>query len=561
MISFIRTDFSLCSNFKPADINNQCILSDDNLSGAVEYFKACKEKDIKPIIAYRQDEIYIARNKKEYQELLDAYSTQRTPNVLTVVGAPFGKLANLVTESYIPYVPAQDAWEDAKSYIRNIRGDVVIGITPYSLKYDVGLRELLRDLAKHLNLPTCVVDDVHYVSSVALSEGVEYEPPKDHHILVCHKTKKNIDQYDQMDGQYRRFFYSTDYYPQDWSQMPEYKGTQKIVDECEDYTILAEPQLPHFENATQKLTELARAGWKEKGLSKIKGWEVYRDRIKEEISVIDQSGFSAYFLVLEDVCRWIDSNGWMRGHGRGSAGGCLVSYLIGITKVDPLKYGLLFERFYSTDRAEARQLPDIDIDVPKFKRKEIFSYLQNKYGHESVAQMVTFSSLQGRSALTAALKFNDSIGFSQIKEITELLPAKDKISDQMDAVGEESLIRWTLEYLPDRLSDYARIENGKVVGDFAAEFEQAIRLEKMKVDTGKHASAIIVYSDKIQNVCPMTSDKSSDELITHFSMSDGEAVGLVKLDLLGLATLDKLMLINQLLGEKHGEMAQVEIGT
>jgi hypothetical protein len=198
-----------------------------------------------------------------------------------------------------------------------------------------------------------------------------------------------------------------------------------------------------------------------------------------------------------------------------------------------------------------RQLPDIDIDVPKFKRQQIFAYLQDKYGHDSVAQMVTFAALQGRSALTAALKFNDSCSFTEIKEITELLPMKDKVSDQMETSGEHSLIRWTLEFLPERLADYARFEDGKIVGDYANEFEQAIRLEKVKVDTSKHASAIIVYSGKIKDVCPMIKDKSSDELITHFSMEHGEAAGLVKLDLLGLACLDKLMLINELLKEKE----------
>ena len=551
MISFISTDFSLSSNFKPEDMENQCILCDDNLSGAVEYFQASKKKGFKPIISYRGDEIYIAKNKADYTEMLDAFSSQRIPKVTTIVGAPFGKLANLVTESYYPYVPAEDAWEVAKDYVRSLEGKIIIGVTPYDSDADRALRELLRDLAEHLSLDTCVVDDVHYTSNLAVSNGVEYEPHKDHQILVCLRTKKTVDHHDEMEDCFKRFFKSNEYYPQDWSNMPEYEGTKKLVESCEEYDILAEPQLPFFEDATNTLTNLAREGWKKKGLSKEKDWVVYRDRIKEEIRVIGKSGFSAYFLVLEDVCRWIDEQGWMRGHGRGSAGGCLISYLIGITKVDPIEYDLLFERFFSEDRAEARQLPDIDIDVPKFKRQQIFAYLQDKYGHDSVAQMVTFAALQGRSALTAALKFNDSCSFTEIKEITELLPMKDKVSDQMETSGEHSLIRWTLEFLPERLADYARFEDGKIVGDYANEFEQAIRLEKVKVDTSKHASAIIVYNGKIRDVCPMVKDKSSDELITHFSMEHGEAAGLVKLDLLGLACLDKLMLINELLKEKE----------
>lgn len=553
MISFISTDFSLSSYFKPENMENQCILCDDNLSGAVDYFQQCKKKSFKPIISYRGDEIYIAKNKADYTEMLDAFSSERIPKVTTIAGVPFGTLANLVTDSYYPYTPSEDAWELGKSYLRQLEGDVIVGITPYDSGADEGLRDLLRDLAEHLGLPTCVVDDVHYASNLAASNGTEYEPHKDHQILVCHRTKKTIDDHDQMDDRFKRFFKSDQYYPQDWSKLPEYEGTKKLVDSCEEYNILDEPQLPFFKDATKTLTNLAREGWKKKGLSKVANWKVYRDRIKEEIRVIDKSGYSAYFLVLEDVCRWIDEQGWMRGHGRGSAGGCLISFLIGITKVDPIEYDLLFERFFSEDRAEARQLPDIDIDVPKFKRQQIFAYLQDTYGHGSVAQMVTFAALQGRSALTSALKFNDSCTFSEIKAITEFLPQKDKVSDQMDAVGEHSLIRWTLEYLPDILADFARLEDGKIVGDYAKEFEQAIRLEKIKIDRSKHASAIIVYNGNIRDVCPMIKDKSSDELITHFSMEHGEAAGLVKLDLLGLATMDKLMLINTLLEEKENE--------
>jgi len=553
MISFINTDFSLCSIFKPDDMKNQCILCDNNLSGAVEYYKACQDKGLKPIIGYRGEEIYIARTKSDYNELLDAYSNDRIPDVLTIVGAPFGELANLVTESYFPYEPKEDAWEVAKKYLKQFEGkDIRLALSPYEGDAYKALNELLTDLAERLTLDTCLVDDVRYVSDKAVQNDIEYEPHKDHQILVCHRTKKTVDDFEKMDDEYKRYFLSNQYFPQDWSDRPGYAETQKIVDSVENFEILAEPQLPEFENGDEVLTNLAREGWKNRGLSTVENWREYRDRIKEEIRVISKSGFSAYFLVLEDVCRWIDEQGWMRGHGRGSAGGCLISFLTGITKVDPLEYDLLFERFFSEDRAKARQLPDIDIDVPKFKRQDIFTYLQDRYGHDSVAQMVTFAAFQGRSALTATLKFNDACSFSEIKEITGLLPKKDKVEDQMDAVGEHSLIRWTLEYLPEKLSNYARLENGQVVGDYANEFEQAIRLEKVKTETSKHASAIIVYNGKIRDVCPMIKDKSSDEKITGFSMSDGEAVGLVKLDLLGLATLDKLMLINELLEEKYG---------
>jgi DNA polymerase III alpha subunit len=201
-------------------------------------------------------------------------------------------------------------------------------------------------------------------------------------------------------------------------------------------------------------------------------------------------------------------------------------------------------------------LPDVDLDVPRSERGQVLSHLQDTYGRESVAQMVTFSELQGRSAITTVMRANSSCGFDEMKEITMLIPERAKVDDQMEAVGENSLIRWTLEYMPDRLGNYARLEDDKVVGDYAEDFEQAIRLEGTRVDLGKHASAIIVYDGKISDVCPMINDKSSDEKITGFSMEDGEAVGLVKLDVLGLLSLDKLMLINELIDERERKDAK-----
>lgn len=200
----------------------------------------------------------------------------------------------------------------------------------------------------------------------------------------------------------------------------------------------------------------------------------------------------------------------------------------------------------------AFSLCDIDIDIPKFKRAEALNYLRNKYGHASVCQMVTYSVLQGRSALKTVLRFNETCSPDEMNEITNNIPELAKVEDQMIAVGEESLIRWTLEYMPERLNQYARLENGVVVGDLAKEFEQAIRLEGAIIGTGKHASAVIVYDGIVKDACPMMPDKSSDELMAGVAMGDADSLGLVKFDLLGLATLDKLMMVKQLLEEKHG---------
>jgi DNA polymerase III alpha subunit len=343
VINFVNTDFSLNSIFKTGQINNQCILCDNTLSGVVAYHKVCKEKGFKTIVSYKGGEIYLARNKEEYKGLLDSFSGETRPSGgVHILGTPFGELANLVTETYWPYLPTEGAFEKAIEYIENY-GDheIHLGICPYGGDVYEGLRELLRDVADHLGLPTCLVDEVRYSEAAGAV---------DHRIIACHRTKKKVAHFEEMSDEYKRFFLSDQYYPQDWSAWPEYTGTQKLVDSCEEYDILSEPKLPYMENATDRLTQICREGWKKKKLARASNWEVYRDRVKEEIDTIKYSGFSTYFLILHDLCKWIDSKGWLRGFSRGSAGGSLVSYLMDITKIDPIVYNLLFERFYSISR-------------------------------------------------------------------------------------------------------------------------------------------------------------------------------------------------------------------
>ena len=138
--------------------------------------------------------------------------------------------------------------------------------------------------------------------------------------------------------------------------------------------------------------------------------DIYADRIKKELKVISDANLSGYFLIVRDIVNNIRSNSWIPGPGRGSAAGCLVSYLVGITQVDPIEYGLIFERFYNAGRntEDHISLPDIDIDVPASRRDYTINYIRDKYGHSKVSQMVTFGRLQGRSALKEVLRMNEA---------------------------------------------------------------------------------------------------------------------------------------------------------
>jgi DNA polymerase-3 subunit alpha len=239
-----------------------------------------------------------------------------------------------------------------------------------------------------------------------------------------------------------------------------------------------------------------------------------------------------------------------------SAAGCLVSYLIGITSIDPIKYGLLFDRFYNAGRnTQGRiSMPDIDVDVPINKRENIIEYIKEKYGHDKVSQMITFNTIKGRGALKDVLRVYGNISFEEMNRITKNIPDEAKIADELqemkEETGESSIIQWALENNVDKLKEWCYYdEKGELQGPLAKRFEQAIRLEGIKSNQSKHAAGIAISSDPLDIVCPMVYDSKNEQLIAGMEMQDLESIGIIKFDILGIAYLDKVMLISDLLKE------------
>lgn len=279
---------------------------------------------------------------------------------------------------------------------------------------------------------------------------------------------------------------------------------------------------------------------------------LYGDRFRKELKVIKDADLFGYFLIVQDIIRHVEQDmGWLAGPGRGSAAGCLISYLIGITKIDPVEHDLLFERFYNAGRNTGGHisLPDIDMDVPGKKRDDVIDYLKEKYGKEYVSQMITFGRLQGRSAIKEVLRVNEACSFSEMNAITKSVPNEADISDQLAEMDKEdrSIIRWSLINRADELRDFCHItEEGKLEGDYAQYFQQAIDIEGTFKTQGKHAAGVVISKDPLHTVCPMVEQKGATEKIAGLEMSDLEALGHVKFDVLGINLLDKLMKIKEL---------------
>lgn len=336
----------------------------------------------------------------------------------------------------------------------------------------------------------------------------------------------------------------------------EIANAAKIADMCEEYEILGKPMLPTYNtpegyDEDSWLRELCRKGWAQllQSTGKVddpKVSDIYRDRIVAELDVISGADLAGYFLIVRGIIEFVESQGWMAGPGRGSAAGCLVSYLVGITQVDPIEYDLIFERFYNAGRNtdDHVALPDIDIDVPAEHRDEVIDYIKRTYGEERVSQMLTFGRLAGRAALKEVMRTEGGYSFTEMNELSKLIPHEADVSDQLEAMGEKSILKFAL-YNEPKLSKYCKIDDlGLLSGSLAHVFEQAIAIEGTYKTQGKHAAGVIISSKNLDEVCPMVRDKEGKR-VAGLEMNDLESMGHVKFDVLGIDLLSKIMEVKE----------------
>ena len=531
------THYSLQKAFsKPKQLAKKCaknsypacgIADYQSISGAVSFYQACVANDVKPIIGCAFDGFTLfAKNKAGWLELIRIVST--VDDESSVNKALLVKLAN--------------------------NGNMICVAKDEALSPVSG---------KDFYVKTEAFSDTYYA---------EKEHSELHRVLLCSgmkttlpQIKRSLNSRQQIDNQ--EFFECNDYYLKDRAETaamlindPQMEVFDEIFNKIENYNILNRPILPNFvtpDGLTQKeyLRLLIEDAWSkmEDSVSE-QDLQVYRDRIEREFGVIEGADLFGYFLVVRDIIDHCHSQGWMVGPGRGSAAGCLISFLIGITQIDPILYNLLFERFYNAGRntVDHVSLPDIDIDVPSGKRDAIILYLKDKYGHSNVSQMCTFGRLQGRSAIKEVMRVNNACGFGEMNEITKYIPDEAAVSDQLAEMDEEdrSIIRWALLNNADELRDYCYIdEDGQLRGDYAEYFQQAIDIEGTFKTQGKHAAGVVISAEPLYEVCPMINQKSGGEKIAGLEMNDLEALGHVKFDVLALSLLDKLMYIEELLGK------------
>ncbi|MDP2676402.1 MAG: DNA polymerase III subunit alpha [bacterium] len=523
-----------------------------NMYGAIEFYKKAKKAGIKPIIGI---EAYIAaRNAsdrvhgvddKRYHLILLAKNNTGYENLLKLV-----TLSNLEGFYYKPRIDKEmlrkhseglialsacltgeisrallaKNWDNAKALAleyQDIFGkdNFYIELSHHpNIPNHVEVQEGLKKLARELKIPMVATQDVHYLKK---------EDQQAQDILVAVQTNTKVDDEDRMTMKADDFsLTSPDEMKEAFNDVPEaIANTLKIANQIDLQIHLGEIKLPHFEvpsghTPDTYLKELAEAGLMRRFNNKPS--REARDRLAYELDVIEKTKFSSYFLIVQDFVNWAKNNGIVVGPGRGSAAGSLIAYSLNITNVDPLQYGLLFERFMNPERISP---PDIDIDFADTRRDEVIEYARKKYGDDHVAQIITFGTMAARAAIRdTGRALGMEYGFCD--KVAKMIPF---------SVG--MTLAKALKANPEFAEEYRDNEQARRLVDSARKLEGVVRHASV------HACGVVITKDPLTDTVPLqyavSRDASGEKqiIVTQYSMNVIEDLGLLKMDFLGLKNL------------------------
>jgi DNA polymerase III subunit alpha len=370
--------------------------------------------------------------------------------------------------------------------------------------------ELVR-ISRETGIPLVATNDVHYTAR---------DDARAQDILICIGTNKKVTEGKRLKFQHPEFYFkSGDEMARVFGEVPEaLANTVRIAGECTLEIPALKPQFPQYEVPAGKtpdgyLAELALAGLAERFNP------VPREaaqRLEFELSVITSMGFTGYFLIVWDFIRFAKESGIAVGPGRGSGAGSLVAYSLKITDIDPLRYGLLFERFLNPERVS---MPDFDIDFCHRRRDEVISYVTRKYGEDKVGQVITFGALKARAVIRDVARVLD-FPYDEADAIAKLVPEGPKVD-----LGQ------ALEENPKLKELAGKSEKHKEL------IEVSLKLEGLHRHPSTHAAGIVIGRERLTRYVPLYRDPKNGAISTQFTMDYLEECGLVKMDFLGLKTL------------------------
>ncbi len=372
------------------------------------------------------------------------------------------------------------------------------------------VNEGLIKISRQLNIPLVATNDVHYLTR---------DRAASHEALLCIQTQTTLDNPNRMRFQTDEFYFKS---PQEmkglFKDTPEaIANTLEIAQRCNLELDFSQIHLPRYEPPTSQTKEEFLKGLCDKGLKEKfeNTTPAIEERLGHELKIIKDTGFASYFLIVWDFIYYAKEKGIPFGPGRGSAAGSLVSYLLGITDIDPLKYGLLFERFLNPQRLG---LPDIDIDFCYERRQEVIDYVTKKYGQENVAQIITFGTMQARAVIRDVGRVM-GLAYADVDRIAKMIPPDPTITLK-DALESESELKSLYKNDP---------QITKLI-------DTALSLEGLNRHASIHAAGVVIADKPLDNYMPLFKS-ADDQITTGYSMGTLEKIGLLKVDFLGLRTL------------------------
>lgn len=525
--------------------------------GAIEFYKKAKEAGIKPIVGcevYVADRpldqrpgtgaenyhlVLLAENEEGYRNLIQLTSKAhvdgfyRKPRVdhdllarhagglICLSGCASGELANLILRDDLPGAEALADW-----YRETFGGRYYLELQYHNLEFQPKINQGVLHVSRRLDLPLVATNDVHYV---------EARHARAQEVLLCIQTQTTMSDPKRMRMETQEFYLKSPEQMQSlFGDVPgALANTLAIAERCNLELTFGRPHFPRVEtpkgeSAASYLRALCAEGLASRYPTLPAG---ARERFEYELSVIEGTGFVDYFLLVYDVIHFARQRGIAVGPGRGSAAGSLVAYCLRLTNIDPIAYGLSFERFLNPERVS---MPDMDLDFADDRRDEVIQYVTEKYGREHVAQIITFGTIGPRAGVRDVGRV---LGMSQpdIDRVAKLVPfacnkvtrAREEVPELEQLYQSDGMVREILDMVED--------------------------LEGVARHASTHAAGVVISRDPLIEHVPLYKVPKNDQVTTQYAMSSIEEIGLLKMDFLGLRTLTVLdracALIRQTTGE------------
>ncbi|MEG0012807.1 MAG: DNA polymerase III subunit alpha [Cellulosilyticaceae bacterium] len=546
----------LLDKTKELGMDSLAITDHGVMYGAIDFYKAAKDRGIKPIIGCevylakrsrfdkeKEDMRYnhlvlLAENNVGYQNLIKMVSLgftegfYRKPRIdyalleeckegIIVLGAC---LAGPVTRSLL-----EDSYETAKGVAEKLdgimgRGNFYLEIQDHGMSQQSKANQLTMRLAGETGIPMVATNDVHYILE---------EDAKPHEILLCIQTGKTMDDPDRMIYEGGQYYLKS---PQQMEKLFSYakealENTCKVAERCHVEFDFHELKLPSFDVPTEEepkdyLRRLCYEGlvYRYENIT-----EELKDRLEYELDIIIQMGFVDYFLIVSDFIKYAKDEGIPVGPGRGSAAGSIVAYTLEITDIDPIKYSLLFERFLNPERVS---MPDIDIDFCYERRQEVIDYVIEKYGENRVAQIITFGTMSAKAVIRDVGRATN-MPYPQVDKIAKMIPNELKMT-----------IKKALK-MNEELNELYNTE-----ADVKYLIDNAMKLEGIPRHSSTHAAGVVISKKPVVEYVPLNANEGV--ITTQYTMTTLEELGLLKMDFLGLRTLTVIDNAIKLVKLNHG---------